>query len=69
MSTFFGTDTPLRWQIADSSRIYQDEYLEWSVLRDGKDPLDFSSNIVSEYLSVSNNVYVAHHVTRLQLHL
>ena len=25
---------PLRWQIADSSRIFQDEYLEWSLNRD-----------------------------------
>jgi len=25
---------PLRWQIADSSRAYQDEYLEWSLKRD-----------------------------------
>ena len=25
---------PQRWQIADESREYQDEYLEWSVARD-----------------------------------
>lgn len=25
---------PLRWQIADASRLNQDEYLEWSVDRD-----------------------------------
>lgn len=30
----FGQNVPLRWQVADSSRIFQDEYLEWSVLRD-----------------------------------
>ena len=33
----FGKIEPLRWHIADSSRIYQDEYLEWSVLRNDKD--------------------------------
>jgi hypothetical protein len=26
--------TPLRWQVADSQRMFQDEYLEWSVQRD-----------------------------------
>jgi hypothetical protein len=26
----------LRWAVADSSRIYQDEYLEWSVARSAK---------------------------------
>lgn len=25
---------PQRWQVADSSRAYQDEYLEWSLKRD-----------------------------------
>lgn len=28
--------TPLRWQVADASRMFQDEYLEWSVARDSK---------------------------------
>merc|ERR1712000_610835 len=32
----YNSQTPLRWQIADSSRIFQDEYLEWSVGRDGE---------------------------------
>jgi hypothetical protein len=31
----FGGSNDLRWKIADSSRIYQDEYLEWSLSRDG----------------------------------
>jgi len=30
----FGGSNDLRWKIADSSRIYQDEYLEWSLSRD-----------------------------------
>ena len=34
VSSAFGKIEPLRWHIADSSRIYQDEYLEWSVMRD-----------------------------------
>ncbi|KAJ5083111.1 hypothetical protein N7532_012154 [Penicillium argentinense] len=35
ISKFYSKDDTLRWKIADSSRILQDEYLEWSVLRDG----------------------------------
>jgi len=31
----FGGSNDLRWKIADSSRIFQDEYLEWSLSRDG----------------------------------
>ncbi|RMZ68436.1 hypothetical protein GMOD_00008138 [Pyrenophora seminiperda CCB06] len=29
-------NVPLRWQVADSQRMFQDEYLEWSVQRDSK---------------------------------
>jgi hypothetical protein len=32
----FGDTTPLRWKVADSSRIFQDEYLEWSAARDDR---------------------------------
>jgi hypothetical protein len=30
----FGSNNDLRWKIADASRMFQDEYLEWSVKRD-----------------------------------
>ncbi|EHL03007.1 hypothetical protein M7I_0978 [Glarea lozoyensis 74030] len=30
----FGGSDDLRWKVADSSRIFQDEYLEWSLSRD-----------------------------------
>lgn len=30
----FGNDNALRWHIADSSRAFQDEYLEWSLNRE-----------------------------------
>ncbi|KAK5113897.1 hypothetical protein LTR85_010430 [Meristemomyces frigidus] len=30
----FGTDDAIRWHVADSSRAFQDEYLEWSLNRD-----------------------------------
>jgi hypothetical protein len=47
--------TPLRWQVADASRQFQDEYLEWSVARDSstKDILSASYTCEGpEYWSV-----------------
>lgn len=36
ITVHYGGDNDLRWKIADSSRLLQDEYLEWSLSRDGK---------------------------------
>ncbi|KAH8427107.1 uncharacterized protein LDX57_004824 [Aspergillus melleus] len=52
---YFSTRDALRWKIADASRVLQDEYLEWSVKRDGPDLGE--SNVLSVVMTCEGPEY------------